>query len=339
MKVYIQIPYYNKHITPIFDELSRLPETELSVGLLKEGRSFRRGYDWDSGIDENIYIKLWEKRLNKNLLKNSDVIGVHGFLSVWKNYFLIVYAILQRKKVLIFSEGIKKSSWLNKLAKRIVINVVNSKKVTFFELGDQAYEDYFQLGANRWKSYKFAYSVDPVERENTSNGEPLKVIYVGQIIERKRVFDLINAFDLVLENVQLSIFGEGDLKEDLIKVLDNMGDDRINYGGVLSKEEIIGKMVLSDCLVLPSEYDGWGAVVNEAMECGLAVIVSSGVRSKSLVKSEYIFPKGDVEKLAKIINDLALDKNRLQELKVWNRNKIKSYRPKMLAKFVIDKIK
>jgi len=70
----------------------------------------------------------------------------------------------------------------------------------------------------------------------------------------------------------------------------------------------------SDCLVLPSEYEPWGLVVNEAMAAGLPVIVSDKVGcAADLVRSGengVVYRCGDLAALAKALGVVVTDADR-----------------------------
>lgn len=61
----------------------------------------------------------------------------------------------------------------------------------------------------------------------------------------------------------------------------------------------------SDLLVLPSEYEPFGVVVNEMMLCGHGAIVSDRVGAKfDLIRQDetgFVYPCGDIDALAKLL--------------------------------------
>jgi 1,2-diacylglycerol 3-alpha-glucosyltransferase len=75
---------------------------------------------------------------------------------------------------------------------------------------------------------------------------------------------------------------------------------------------------LADAFVLPSVLEEWGLVVNEAMACGLPVVVSRAVGcAEDLVSHNVnglLFSPGDVKVLADILYDLASDASLRQRL-------------------------
>ena len=83
----------------------------------------------------------------------------------------------------------------------------------------------------------------------------------------------------------------------------------VHFVGFKNQTELPQYYAMADIFVLPSGIgETWGLVVNEAMCFGLPVIISDMVGcGKDLVKhgeNGYIFPLGDVEKLAEYLADL-----------------------------------
>jgi len=108
-----------------------------------------------------------------------------------------------------------------------------------------------------------------------------KYLYVGQLIERKNLFNLIDAFNHVhSENDTLMIVGEGHLKstlEEYVKTKTLHG--KVIFVGPKNQLDLAAIYSKSNTLVLASENEVWGLVVNEALACGMHVVVSknSGV--------------------------------------------------------------
>lgn len=339
-RIYIQIPYYNTHITPIFDELAKCQSTQLKVGLLQPGSHFRPGYDQDKFIDDDLYLKLWETDIDTaNIIETSDIVAVHGFFSFWSNYLLLIRAMRKGKKIWIFSEALKPRRYIIELYRRLFIFSLNMESVTFFELGYKAGDTYSLRGATKWKFVSFGYAVSAIENENLSSGHILKLIYVGQLIERKRVDVLLRAVARIRYDFKLEIYGAGEQSEQLISLAGALGLEKsVTFNGLVSKYEIERALLESDCLILPSEYDGWGAVVNEGLEAGLAVVVSSKVGARKLVDNECIFDVNSSSGLFQILNRFVQDRLYLDSIKRRNRSRAKFYRPSEMARKLLDYI-
>lgn len=72
--------------------------------------------------------------------------------------------------------------------------------------------------------------------------------------------------------------------------------------GFFNQTEMPEAYALADALVLPSETETWGLVVNEALACGMPAVVSSGVGcAPDLIEADATgetYPMGDVDALA-----------------------------------------
>ena len=82
----------------------------------------------------------------------------------------------------------------------------------------------------------------------------------------------------------------------------------VRFEGFKNQSELPRYYAAADVLVLPSESETWGLVVNEAMASGLPAIVSKAVGcSPDLIQegvTGYTYPVGDAAALAQRIEEL-----------------------------------
>ncbi len=74
----------------------------------------------------------------------------------------------------------------------------------------------------------------------------------------------------------MAIVGDGSFRP-RVEAAAAEADGHIIYPGRLSNDDVLHAYLAADLLVLPSLFEPWGLVVNEAMACGLPVIVSDRV--------------------------------------------------------------
>lgn len=132
-------------------------------------------------------------------------------------------------------------------------------------------------------------------------GSTLGLLYVGRIVEVKRVADLIEATRLIGDSIswRLTIVGKGPELGRLTALA--CDDPRIHFVGPATHDEVGAYMSEADVLVLPSGYEPWGLVVNEALGFGVRVLASDAVGAAAdLITPENgaVFPVGDVARLA-----------------------------------------
>lgn len=101
-----------------------------------------------------------------------------------------------------------------------------------------------------------------------------RIVTVGRLSEQKRFDVLIEAFGLVAEQFpewSLHIFGAGELEAPLRSQVASLSlEDRIVFRGLSAQLDT--EYNAAELFVLPSEFEGFGIVIVEAMACGLPCI-------------------------------------------------------------------
>jgi glycosyltransferase involved in cell wall biosynthesis len=74
--------------------------------------------------------------------------------------------------------------------------------------------------------------------------------------------------------------------------------DRVKWLGFMDDQKTLSAIYrLSDVLVLPSDYEPWGVVINEAAAAGMAIVASDQVASAHELVIDglngHLFPAGD----------------------------------------------
>ena len=103
-----------------------------------------------------------------------------------------------------------------------------------------------------------------------------RFLYVGQLIARKNVGALIQAFALIKQgDDRLLIAGDGSLLDELKATAASLGvGDVVDFLGHKNQEELATIYASSNTFILPSTSEVWGLVVNEALASGLHAVVS-----------------------------------------------------------------
>lgn len=146
----------------------------------------------------------------------------------------------------------------------------------------------------------------PVQRDHK------EILYVGQLIMRKRVDMLLTAFSqLDVPSIRLRIIGRGEEERNLKQLVNQLGiADRVRFSQGMPNAEIVAAMAAADVLVLPSKFDGWGAVVNEALMVGTPVICSDRCGASDVIengRNGYVFQAGNSTALLKRLRSFCQD--------------------------------
>jgi glycosyltransferase involved in cell wall biosynthesis len=132
--------------------------------------------------------------------------------------------------------------------------------------------------------------------------EAFIALFVGKLVEWKRPGDLMRAAANVPE-VWVVFAGDGALKSHLTELAESLGiSERVRFLGFMNQTELPAVYRAADVLVLPSAFEPFGLVVNEAFACGTPAIASDacGCVEDLIVEGQtgYSFPSGDVAALA-----------------------------------------
>jgi len=146
------------------------------------------------------------------------------------------------------------------------------------------------------------------------------ILFCAKLQPWKRPGDLLRAFgDANLSNALVLIAGEGPLRAQLESESAALGiAARVRFLGFVNQSQLPAVYTSADLMVLPSEYEPFAVVVNEAMCCGCPVAASDHVGAArdlvAPVRKEFVYRCGDVAALAALLKDALADRARLASL-------------------------
>lgn len=144
----------------------------------------------------------------------------------------------------------------------------------------------------------------------------INLLFCGQMIYRKGLDVLFKAFDLLSGqyDVALHLVGREAELNDWLALASDESKRRIIYHGFQAPEKLPEFFSEAHVFILPSRYDGWGVVVNQALGAGLPVIcsdqVGAGLDLIEEGRNGFRFQSGNPEDLYYKVKNL-LDNPRL----------------------------
>jgi glycosyltransferase involved in cell wall biosynthesis len=113
-----------------------------------------------------------------------------------------------------------------------------------------------------------------------------RFLYVGQLIERKNVAEVLRAFaSIKTDDDTITIAGDGALAGELKELTKSLGiEDSVSFAGHKNQEELAALYAASHTFILASTNEVWGLVVNEALASGLHAVVSDKCGAAEFVK-------------------------------------------------------
>ncbi|MGG7058145.1 glycosyltransferase family 4 protein [Clostridium tertium] len=293
----IKAPYRTLQL----EEVCRNKSIDMSVYYTKRGKEDR---DWEvnnTNIFKEIYlenIKAFDKygTLNKGLkeiVKNNDIIFIGGYDKPTYIILSLLCRFYKKPYVIIF-DGIScdrlttKENILKKLIKNLVIkhssaiwgNGTVSRRYfneVFNYPVEKIYNQYLTIDGERIKS--IGEDKDYIRKKlrvKYGIAEDEKVLqYSGRIVDVKNLKVVVEAISKIKDSkITLFITGGGIQEEELKILAKELSVKLIITGFINNQDELFTNYYVSDVFILPSRYEPWGLVVNEAMFAGLPILVS-----------------------------------------------------------------
>jgi glycosyltransferase involved in cell wall biosynthesis len=132
--------------------------------------------------------------------------------------------------------------------------------------------------------------------------------FAAKLQPHKRPLDVVTAIHMMNTPANLIVIGDGPLRDPVAKSVAQC--PRARLLGFVNQRAIGRWFGASDVIVLPSEFEPWGLVVNEAVAAGAVPVVSTEVGcAPDLVGpgGGAVFPVADVAALATALDSLVGD--------------------------------
>lgn len=325
---------------PLFNALARQPEVDLHVMFLAETDPSLR--DWQVYKEEIQFsyqvLRSWRKRVGRyNALLNfglgqalkdarPDVIlcGGYNYVASWQ---ALSWARVHGIPFLLWSESnlqdLRRGHALVEMLKDEFL-----RQCSGFVVPGQSAHEYLRArkvkeasiftAPNAVDNDLFATSAADARQNGPARRAELGLpnryfLYLGRLVREKGVFDLLAAYakldERTREKIGLVYVGDGVSRPQLEEQAASISPGMIRFAGFVQRNPLATYYALAEMLILPTYSDTWGLVVNEAMACGLPVLVSRVAGCAADLVTEnwnglFISP-GDVPALSAAMESLA----------------------------------
>ncbi|MEA5426938.1 glycosyltransferase family 4 protein [Arcicella lustrica] len=276
----------------------------------------QQGWDFSKNSMNFSYCYLSEKsifQIFQFIYQHKNALHIFG--GIWaEKYFFMALLLLKWLKAnyLIYSEApipnkkrsVLKRFFLQNGFKFIARKLLQDAKGCL-AVGKSG-EDFFKkLGVDENRILPFGYFRNlSLGQKQKIHKNTIELIFVGQMIERKGIALLIDAIFALkqdFKNFSLTIIGSGRLETIILeKITYYQLQNHVKLLGTIPADEVPKFIQQADLLILPSDFDGWGMVVNEAILCRTPVLVSDACGAASLIKNNqngFIFQAGNLYSL------------------------------------------
>ncbi|HET8755262.1 MAG TPA: glycosyltransferase family 4 protein, partial [Solirubrobacteraceae bacterium] len=168
--------------------------------------------------------------------------------------------------------------------------------------------------------------------------DPLRIVFVGQAVERKGLPVLLRAFEALRSQVPAELTIVGSTADEIAPLLvDATG---VTALGRVDDDARQAAIAGADVLAAPSlGGESFGMVLTEAFAAGRPVIASDIAGYRDVVTDGVdglLVPRGDATRLAETLRDLALDHTRATELGAAARVSAERYAWPRVAEQVVE---
>lgn len=223
----------------------------------------------------------------------------------------------------------------------------------FLAIGSANRAFYLSYGVAKEKIVEVPYAVDNARFSRTDAAMPREVQewrerlgigatdmsmgFFGKLKQEKRPDLAIRAVAEVAAELPahqrpwLLLVGDGPLRIRMEKLARKLYPERTRFLGFQNQSHLPALYRLTDLLLLPSDFEPWGLVVNEGMCAGRAAVVSDRVGAapdlvQGFPRSGAVFPSGSVSALAAALKALLQDqaglteagKNAAERIQTWS---------------------
>lgn len=193
------------------------------------------------------------------------------------------------------SNGLSEPTGAKLLIKRMLLRLLFPRTAGFLAIGSLNRRFYRHYGVDEGRIFLAPYSVDneffrrhsaellprrgQLRREEGIPEEATVFLFCGKLSPHKRPLDLLEAFALLpdVRGCFLIYAGDGVLRATIEEKSHQLGLGSVRITGFRNQSELPRWYSLADVLVVPSQREPWGLVVNEAMNFGLPIVASDQV--------------------------------------------------------------
>jgi len=341
------------HQAPFMKALAKQVSVEVCVGETIGEKRSNMGWempDYGEAMLQLLPKEAVEKKCFIDLTLGYD--AIHIISGIYPNNFsLPIFNALHERN---FRFGVISEPFRNdevfyslRLAKAYFKSIRFKSSMSFLlATGSLAEKQLVQIGVPKEKVFQFGYFVEAFSKTICTSdhykGEVFEILFVGRFIQRKGISILFKALERINKySFRLCMIGDGEQKERLTKLAISLGiDSKVEWIGTVSNEYVKRLISLADLLVLPSTFDGWGAVISESLMNGTPVVCSDACGASILIRQSgfgKVFSSQNITELSTELEAMILkgkpSDSRRSEIKKWSKNHIS---PEIAANYFLQ---
>lgn len=309
MKIVFLSNFFNHHQKPISDVLDKKGEyLFVATETVPEDRK-KLGYSDSFPLYvSQLFSDKKNGEFSKKLIYNADVVVAGSAPES-----MVRRCIKSKKLVIRYAERpLKKGMEFLKYPMRFIRwHYSNPRNKPIYMLCASAYTagDYAKFGLFKGKTYKWGYFPETKHyniEELLVKKDKKTILWCGRLLDWKHPDDVIKVAERLKENgydFSVKLIGIGPMEEKLKALVLEKGLQReVSFLGSMKPDQVREHMEKAGVYLFTSDHqEGWGAVLNESMNSGCAVVASHTIGAVPfLMKNEengLIYESGNVDML------------------------------------------
>lgn len=220
-----------------------------------------------------------------------------GFFShplVWAGFHRLASS---EARLAIYSEAPEQpflTGWIKRLRGRLLATRWSRRFAFVLAVGGVGCEFFRRIGFPPAAIKPFGYFLPlpaVIARSDASTHDAYRFVSAGQLVSRKGIDMLIDAcVYLPQTGWRVDIYGDGPARNSLLARAARKGlTSAINFYETMKNDSLSERLATADCTVLPSRFDGWGAIVSESLGIGTPVICTDACGVAAVVADNPSF--------------------------------------------------
>lgn len=309
MKIVFISNYFNHHQRPLSDALYQLTEGNYcfieTMPMRVERWQLGYGQDHIPVYVKTAYLSQEMQRICHDLVMDADVVIAGSAPEEYLRNRMRAGKLIFRYGERPLKQGMEPLKYLPRLLRW---NHHNPAKKPVYLLAASAYavSDYAKFGLFQGKAYQWGYFPETKHYLTMPQKNENAILWVGRFLDWKHPDDALFAAAKLRDagyDFTLDFIGAGAMETKLREMISKFRlEDRVCILGTMRPEMVRTYMENASIFILSSDrQEGWGAVVNEAMNSGCAVVASYDAGCVPYLlednRNGLIYRSGDVDML------------------------------------------
>lgn len=348
----------------------KLIKSEISQRVLMIGVYYKHNAAGGMASVIQYYEKYFE-----NLQYISSWIDKHPAIKIYyalKAYLIILFKLIFNHKIKIVhihtaaDRSFKRKSKFVSLAKafnkKVILHIHGSRFKDFYDesankkviISNLQKADKLVVLSQSWKEWFFAIGINSeniivlnnivdypkIKKVNREN--KVKILFLGEVGERKGVFDIIETIaknrESFKDEIILKIGGNKETDRLLQKIDEYDLSDFVKFEGWVSGEKKINLLNWADIFILPSFNEGLPIAILEAMSYGKAIISSPVGGIAEIVQfgiNGILVEPGNQKEIFESINFFINNKNKIETFGNQSKKIVEPFYPKSVLRSLL----